>query len=584
MTRLWLTVLVLGFVAVCAIGCGRSDAASEQVCAYDSACHSGYHCGPGGVCLGDVACTSSAECCLAEQCVKGLCKRRQMCSQAAPCGKPSAICTKKMCVPGPCVSNDDCSAPLRCMVGTCRSASPCSGSCAAGSACAVQLNRCVKLHAAAPHCKVGELAVVLNEVSLFDEGCAAIAPVFGCHKLPALSPPQYGLVAKVVRLGTKLAVLAHERTHGDLLLALHGAAPPHSREDVRVVAGVPADAAVVADPSGPRGGVDAHGDTVGDTIAAARVGSGAHVAYHDATAHTLRYLALDAAGDVGNDHLVKALSGRAVALAVDALGTPWLATFDDPKAGNDAAGQRAVHLFKATGSQPTSASSWGSFVVTTEKLAMRPKSPIGAEFRRGRGAHLAIAVRGATAVVAAYSALQGDIRLYRGGVQGPFSSSGIPSAAIGTGKQDYGRFAAMVLSATGLARVVCQDARGGRVLLLEEVKPGGPLKATVLDDGVRADGHHRVGAGASVLQMADGGLVVSYQDTRLVRPVVLRVSGKGKIGSPITLKGAAAGGFAAAVLATGDKSVAVGSATVVFNADATASVGYKLVPVVLSAQ
>ena len=315
MTRLWLTVLVLGFVAVCAIGCGRSDAASEQVCAYDSACHSGYHCGPGGVCLGDVACTSSAECCLAEQCVKGLCKRRQMCSQAAPCGKPSAICTKKMCVPGPCVSNDDCSAPLRCMVGTCRSASPCSGSCAAGSACAVQLNRCVKLHAAAPHCKVGELAVVLNEVSLFDEGCAAIAPVFGCHKLPALSPPQYGLVAKVVRLGTKLAVLAHERTHGDLLLALHGAAPPHSREDVRVVAGVPADAAVVADPSGPRGGVDAHGDTVGDTIAAARVGSGAHVAYHDATAHTLRYLALDAAGDVGNDHLVKALSGRAVALA-----------------------------------------------------------------------------------------------------------------------------------------------------------------------------------------------------------------------------------------------------------------------------
>lgn len=588
------SVAVLLFAALMTTAaCSRSDEPQALVCATDAACPSGYHCGPAGVCLGDVPCVSSADCCLAQRCDEGRCRRRQMCSAQAPCGDPADECFKRLCVPRTCASQTDCPAPNRCIVGTCRRTAPCDGQCPPGTSCALLLNRCVATPAAKT-CAPGQLAVLDNERDHFDEGCAAYPALVSCRALPPLPETRYGLVAATVLLGADIGVLSYDRNYGDLILAKHDRSPPHERLSYRAIAGVSDDAPVVADPKGPRGGVAAAGPDIGDAIAVAPAAAGAHVAVHDGSTHALIYLALDDKGSVQRQHVIEAGLGRSVAIAVDGAGVPWVAAFADPEGGDSVAGTRAIRLFRAKVAAPKASVDWLAHTLHEHNLAARAASPIGPSVRRGTGVHLSLGVRGATATVAAYEPDPGRLLIFRGAMGAVFTKRSLdPDAPLSAGdgakhnkvsKHDIGRFAALRLDASGRAHIVCQDSTGGRVLLVREDKPGGNLSVVVADDGLRADGHHRVGADLRSLTMSDDSLLVAYQDSRALQPVVLRIKSNGKAGTPIALKTAAAGGFSTAVVAITDKSVAVGSGSVTFTADAAAHTEYRLYPVVLSAQ
>ena len=575
---------IFGLLAVItSLGCGRAAAHDEIVCGSDAACPSGYHCGPRGRCVGDVPCLADGDCCLAERCEQGTCRRRQVCSSASPCGGTSTVCTKGLCLPRVCAADMQCEGGDRCLMGTCRKALPCGGHCASGQVCAAFLDRCVPLSGPPPVCALGELAMLDNELSRFDEGCSAVTPLVGCRKLPGLPHGQYGLPAVMVKLGDGLAVLARDTTYGDLVLASHASQPPHKRTAVRTIAGVPLDAPVVGDPTGWRKGIAAPGPDVGDAIAARSVQDGAHVLFHDATSHNMRYVFVGKNGATVRGHVVDEGCGRAVAAAIDGAGTPWVLALADPVGGDAAAGVRQVRLFKAKTPSPSQLSDWDQATVHEETLAARPTSPIGPSRRRATGSHLALGVRGAVATMAIYAPDKGKLVVRRGPIGGPWPESPLDTKPIGLSK-DYGRFPSVVVDTNGAAHIACQDSAAGRLLLLEESAPGGPLKARVLDDGLRKDGHHRVGAAAHITAVPAGGFAVVYQDTRRAATAVVPIAANGTIGAPITLPTTAASGFSTAALATTSKSLAVGATKLAFSANGTALVGFQVEPVVLSAQ
>jgi|GEM_PF-3293624 len=567
-------------VAVCA-GCQRDVPEPPLTCASDAACPSGYHCGPLGTCLGDVACELDGDCCLAQRCQDGRCRRRQMCSTASPCGGPSQRCERGICVSKACNSDADCAKSLACVMGTCRAKPPCGGYCPKSQACAALLDKCVHVGEMAKTCAAGDLAVVANELARFEEGCGAIASVVQCRKLPRLVAGQYGQPGVVASSGKSLAVIAYDRTWGDLVLARHGAAPPHDRTLLKTIAGLPTDAPVIADPTGPRGGVGAPGVDAGSRFSVGRdAKDGLHIAYYDVTNHALRYVDVSVNNAVTRDHLIVAGAGRAVALASDAVGVPWIATFADPKEGDAVAGTRKIVLLKAANSAPATTKDWTSQDLLAAELPARAPTPIGPAVRRGVGAHLALAVRDGKASIAAYDSEKGHLVLARGAPGSTLSTRTLDGKLVNGGSSDLGRFPALLVGSDGKALITCQDAQKGRLVLLTEAA-NGTWSSKIVDSGVRKDGHHRVGADAKMVRAPDGGVVIAYQDTRSVSLYVVRVTAKGTVTAPFALSSTAASGFSAGLVSLGDKAVVVGSARLSFDGSGTAKMRYGLVAVVI---
>lgn len=565
--------------------CARAPEPGALPCGVDSACPAGYHCGIAGRCVGDVDCAADADCCLGQQCRQGRCRARQMCSQPAPCGEPGTKCVQGLCLPSDCQNDADCPTNRRCRLGTCRKHLPCAGSCPTGSACAAHVDRCVALRQPTG-CPAGALAVLSNDVAHLAEGCADVPQLVACRKLPPIAYGEYGRPARVVRVGERLAVIARDRTYGDLLVATHQVAPPHARIRRETIAGVPTDAPIVGDPTGPRGGIAAPGPDVGRLLVA-HVGAvdGVHVVFSDDTAGTLRYLSL--APDLGVTRRHTLQTGRFSGLAVgqDSQGRPLIVGHEEPVGGSGAAGTRKVWLLRGTAPGPAKTDDWQPTVLLTADLPQRPSSPLGAAVARGIGVHLSVGAAGSSPRVAAYDSVAGELVVLSGGVDGEtLAVRRLKGASVAGGSTDVGRFASLGVRSDGRLRIACQDASAGRLLLVDEDKVGGLLVAAVIDDGVRADGHHRVGADCQLAMTADDGVVIAYQDTRKTELVVTRVTAAGKTVTPIALPSTAAAGFSAGVVVLSGKALVVGSAELVFAATGDLAAQYVLRPVVLGAQ
>ncbi len=135
--------------------------------------------------------------------------------------------------------------------------------------------------------------------------CDPAAATCTCARLPKLAPPRPGGRLALVRVGSEYLVLGRDPNYGDLVAATPtqpttaggSAGGAEFGPGVGVtstgvsVAGVPVGP-VVADPTGPRGGVAAPGADVGRFVAAVGFETHASVIAHDASAGQLEYLEL----------------------------------------------------------------------------------------------------------------------------------------------------------------------------------------------------------------------------------------------------------------------------------------------------
>ncbi len=626
--------VALGFLlAVALAGCKQAPDAPVP-CVADAGCPGGYHCGPKGVCVGDIPCLVHTDCCLAERCMEGRCRPRSMCSPSAPCGKPASRCLQGMCVPQTCAADGDCPADRPCRLGVCRQTTPCDGHCATGQACSPLLDRCVALHpgTAAPACPEGTLALLANDSQHFGEGCSDVPQQVVCGELPALPAGDLGWPSVLVDRKTELGLIARDRTYGDVVLALHGRSPPYLRSATIPLAGLPVDAPVVGDPGGPRGGVAAPGPDTGRILDANSRSDGTiDVAYRDDSADGVGFLRVVGKTAVARHLLVQGAGvGEGLAVAAQPGGQPLIATFTPaPSAG----GTSALRLFTAKNINPTTADDWQDVLIDSQALP-KPALPCGGscagahvcarvpgvdggaakdacvmagkgcalclpsqvcfegacierrlpppqlvDLAHGRGVHLDLMHNGDGVHLAAYSRNSGDVAFYTPKPGGGHTTTVVGGDAVPGGSADLGRFVRLVAAPGGGVQAYCQDSAGGRLL---RIRPGPTPQVVVIDDGIRSDGHHRVGADLAVVDTGAGALLLAYQDTRSSEAVVASVGSDGKPGARIELATDGAGGFSPSVVMLGSKAMVVATASLRFDGAATLRTSVDLRSVVMS--
>ncbi len=617
---------------IVALSCNQAPD-GPVVCATDASCPGGYHCGPIGVCVGDVPCLADAGCCLAERCVEGRCRPRSMCSPAAPCGKPASRCLGGMCVPVACAADGDCPADRPCRLGVCSQTTPCGGFCPAGQVCSPLLDRCVLLRQAtsSPVCPSGQLALLDNDHNHFVEGCAKVEQKVVCGPLPALPAGDLGWPSVLLDRTSRLGLVARDRTYGDVVLSVHARAPPYARSATIVLAGLPADAPVVGDPKGPRGGIAAVGPDVGRVLAAgARKDGSLDVIYRDATADGVGFVRVVGDAPVGRHTVaLNAGLGTGLAIAQRSAGVPVFVAFSPAPTGG---GKSALRLFTAKLESPKSASDW-SDVLLDSQLVAASSDPCGApcasgsvcallpagaggksksscvlpgtdcalclpsqvcyssacverslsppplaELAPGRGVHVDLLRRDDGVYLAAYSRTTRDLAFYSPLAAGGHSITVIGGDKVPGGSLDVGRFVRLSEAPGGGVEAWCQDSTGGRLL---RIRPGPPAEVLVVDDGNRPDGHHRVGADVAVMDTGTGALVLAYQDTRRSQTVVASMGAKG-LGARLELPSQEAGGFSPSIVLLGSKALVVGAASLRFDGAASLRTRVELRSVVMS--
>ena len=180
--------------------------------------------------------------------------------------------------------------------------------------------------------------------------------------------------------------------------------------------------------------------------------------------------------------------------------------------------------------------------------------------------------------LAAYSRITRDLVFYKASSGGGQATAVVGGDKVPGGSLDVGRFVRLAASPAGGVEAFCQDGSAGRLL---RIRPGPPIQVTVVDDGIRPDGHHRVGADVAVLNTGSGALVLAYQDTRRSHAVVAAL-GTGGPGERIDLSSQGAGGFSPSIVLLGSKALVVGSASLRFDGTATLRTGVELRSVVES--
>ena len=628
MTR---ALLALVLLTVGALGC-RAPADAPLPCATDASCPGGYHCSVQGICTGDVPCQADVDCCLAERCTKGICRRRSMCSSSAPCGGPASRCLSGMCVPLSCGVAADCPTGTPCVMGRCSKFTPCEGHCPGGQACAPLLNRCVAQHGAGAgvDCAAGTLALLSNEHDHFLEGCGEIPQEVLCRPLPSLPAGDLGWPSILLDRGDHLALVARDRSYGDIVLVRHSRAPPYAAGSVAVLAGLPSQAPVVGDPLGPRAGIAEPGPDVGRVFDAVAISAGRiALAWRDDTADALGYLSLSGDGQIAAHQIISG-GGVGEAIALDTAGdVPMLAVFTPAPA---LGGTASLRLLTAKTSTPAAASDWQVELIA-QQVVKAPSPPCGGScaspqvcartatvgaagddqcvlattdcalclpsqvcsagfclerhlpepaFDRlpaGRGVHLDLLRLADGPHIAAYSRSAGDLAFFHPQPDGSHQVRIVDGDDVPGGSSDLGRFVRLLPAPGGGVEAYCQDASGGRLL---RIRPGPPLEVLVIDDGIRTDGHHRVGADVAVASAGSSAVVLAYQDTRRGQSIIAALGQDGTLGARIELTSDGAGGFSPTVVQLGPKALVVGAASLRFDGKAVLRTTVELRSVVMS--
>ncbi len=169
---------------------------------------------------------------------------------------------------------------------------------------------------------------------------------------------------------------------------------------------------------------------------------------------------------------------------------------------------------------PTACSSTQACIKATCSAVVTPPPEGSLPVGTGRFAKLARGIGGKIAL-AYQDASNGQMRVAFAGDNGKFLPAVIDGKEPGG---DFGQFASAAYDGDGTLHLAYRDAIAGR-LLYRSINAGGtPSQQTVVDDGLRDDGPHPVGASASLV--ADGaGVAILYQDQATADLLLARQGG-----------------------------------------------------------
>lgn len=424
-------------------------------------------------------------------------------------------------------------------------------------------------------------------------------PQVSCQALPPLPEGDRAPPGVLLARPGELVHLAYDRNYGDVVLARYGSAPPFLRKSLVVLSGLPTDAPVVAAVNGPRGGVAEPGPDRGSSLAAKVSTNGEiHVAMRDDTADALHYARLDTQGAV-TQHLVAhgpGLGAR-VAIALSAAGQPVILAFSP--AAPHAVPPRASRLtaYSAKSATPAAAADWVATEVDSEPASPTappcggpcPGGQVCALDAQGKSACTPVTTGCATCllgqicaggqckteavpppaldpelqgrgvsldlqllptgqlVAAAYSNSAHDLAMYQSS-GAKWLRTAVPQLS---GSSDAGRFVKIAAGGDGQVWLMAEDSQRGRLAWWR--LQGSTWQNGILDEGHRADGHHRVGADVAVARHPFGTLLVAHQDTRRADLLVQRgiQAGKNGVTAPLVTFGAA--GFSPSIAQVGSK-------------------------------
>jgi hypothetical protein len=532
-----------------------------------SGCEADTDCCPGTRCRADV-----------NLCFPILLDSEYACEQSSDCQDPAQRCIPttigerepiNTCVYELCDGDSACGFGRSCYEGRCVTTAPCGGNCPEGTACDLITGKCAAFPDKSPGCDKAcggnELKIFSDPTTMSGEACCDLA--CECKTLPPIVPTRFGRYSRVVFASDDVMVSAYDAQFGDLVVAHYKPDGSFSRLDY--VDGVPAGAAVVADPSGPRGGIADVGENVGTHTSIAADAQGlARVAYHDEDGKSLK-VALQQADGTWRTHFVDGGDadgnvGQFTDIAVGTDGTIFISYLAHNTTLAGIPGKATgIKLAKSRTPNPTSAADWDLSVVDARPITdpcnntcasgtacvlnsgapvclpeasgcspscsssetcvntgavteckPPPLPPESADVPRGRGLYTSITLDGATPVVAYYDAVDGDLRT-------AVVSGAAPTVTVldgdgngGHRSGDVGRFPTVAKIGNNLT-VVYEDF--GRHELrawqgaASELGSGGTY--TLVDRGQdpTRSGKQFVGAGARLAQSASSPIVV-YQD------------------------------------------------------------------------
>lgn len=363
-------------------------------------------------------------------------------------------------------------------------------------------------------------------------------------------------------------VSAYVDDFGDLVIGRVG---EQSEVTWSWVDGVPDDAPAVAGPSGPRGGVEAEGEDVGQyTSLAVDAMGNLHVAYLDVSEQRLKYahgavdgtairwniIALDDGAPVeGGERAMGAGAGWWTDITIDALGHPAIIYRAQMPADEEAVVSE-VRLINADNTAPTSLSAWGQPQVLHQVTP--PSSLMSLGYPEGTGLFNSLVSTSEGLRAAWYDRSAGDL-YYAESTGGQWTREVVAGWSHPTLRGDFGASAHLAVDAAGAGHFCYQD---GGTDSLRYLSPELELDEWV-DDGVRlgVDGRehalHVVGDDCRVSFDERGRVMITYQDATGHELLVARRDAAGgwlrvTVRSPSMGEGRASSGFYARGLSTDD--------------------------------
>jgi len=136
------------------------------------------------------------------------------------------------------------------------------------------------------NCKAGELLVYASPNTMLFDGCCELS--CECSTLPDINLGIWGAYSDLVTTpDNRIFASAYNETFGDLVVVEYDSTGTVKAVDF--VDGIPTSGTAVANPAGPRNGLQDGGPNVGTHTAIATDGTSLFVAYHDEDTHRLKF-------------------------------------------------------------------------------------------------------------------------------------------------------------------------------------------------------------------------------------------------------------------------------------------------------
>lgn len=391
--------------------------------------------------------------------------------------------------------------------------------------------------------------LVLAAVAVWATGCNCSSAPPGddpnIENVPRGPTGQYDDIAAV---NGQVVVSAYEEMWGDLVIVR----VVEGQLEYEAVDGIP-DVEPLLDPGAYRRGINEEGDDVGAYTSIALHDGQVRVSYQDITHGALRYASQD--GNDWNIHVVDSgqggVAGYYTSLSLDSAGVPGIAymvhNIDDGAGGR----KSELRWAQASTTDPLAEQDWTVSILHEEAIpcaglcgddavfacvaetnlcaaiettcaaectgdtacvggncvAIVPTSTVD-DFPDGTGLYASAGrLPDGRPVVAFYDRVLGDLNLAVLDTSGAWIIVPLDAEE----PTDRGQWSSLAVAPDGIVHVAYQDSIGDRLLYITwDGVAAGAIE--VIDDGLRDDRPHPVGASASLVLDGQGGLSVAYQD------------------------------------------------------------------------